>query len=73
VVLYSKEGNFVITGDVLFSGSIGRTDLPGGDYDVLIKSIHSELLSLPEGTVCYPGHGPATTIESERRNNPFLK
>ena len=72
VVLYSAEGNFVITGDVLFAGSIGRTDLPGGNYEALINSIHSQLMILPGNTVVYPGHGPATTIEKERRNNPLL-
>ena len=69
---YSKEGGFVITGDALFQGSIGRTDLPGGDYDQLIESIRSRLLTLPPQTVVYPGHGPASTIGEEIENNPFL-
>lgn len=63
---------FVFAGDVLFAGSIGRTDLPGGDYHQLMRSIQSKLLTLPDATVVYPGHGPATTIGEERRHNPFL-
>jgi glyoxylase-like metal-dependent hydrolase (beta-lactamase superfamily II) len=62
----------VLGGDALFEGSIGRTDLPGGDYDTLIGSIRRELLTLPDATVVHPGHGPATTIGRERRTNPFL-
>lgn len=62
----------VLGGDVLFAGSIGRTDLPGGDYDTLIATIQSELLTLPDDTTVHPGHGPATTIGEERRSNPFL-
>ena len=69
---YSKEGGFVITGDALFQGSIGRTDLPGGDYDTLINSITTRLLSLPPETVVYPGHGPSSTIGEEIAHNPFL-
>ena len=64
--------DFVIGGDVLFQGSIGRTDLPGGSYERLIQSITEELLVLPDATVVYPGHGPETTIGRERRTNPFL-
>jgi len=59
-------------GDVLFQGSIGRTDLPGGDFDTLIRSIERELLVLPDSTILYSGHGPETTIGVERRTNPFL-
>jgi hydroxyacylglutathione hydrolase len=62
----------VFSGDVLFQGSIGRTDLPGGDFDTLIASIERELLALPDSTIVYPGHGPDTTIGAERRANPFL-
>ena len=62
----------VFAGDVLFQGSIGRTDLPGGDFDTLIGSIRRELLVLPDSTIVYPGHGPETTIGAERRSNPFL-
>jgi glyoxylase-like metal-dependent hydrolase (beta-lactamase superfamily II) len=60
------------SGDVLFAGSIGRTDLPGGDFETLISSIERELLSLPDETIVYSGHGPETTIGRERRTNPFL-
>lgn len=59
-------------GDVIFQGSIGRTDLPGGDYETLIRSIATHLLVLPDETVLYNGHGPATTVGRERRTNPFL-
>ena len=59
-------------GDVLFLGSIGRTDLPGGDFDTLLTSIERELLTLPDSTIVYSGHGPQTTVGHERRANPFL-
>jgi hydroxyacylglutathione hydrolase len=72
VVFYYAAGKWLIGGDVLFSGSIGRTDLPGGNYETLIRSIHSELFSLPDDTVVHSGHGPATTIGNERKYNPFL-
>lgn len=72
LVFYSKEDKFAITGDVLFRGSIGRTDLPGGDYTMLIDGIKSKLLSLPRDTTIYPGHGPSSTIGSEYDTNPFL-
>jgi glyoxylase-like metal-dependent hydrolase (beta-lactamase superfamily II) len=62
----------VFSGDALFMGSIGRTDLPGGDTETLLTSIQEQLLSLPDETVVYPGHGPDTTIGAERRTNPFL-
>lgn len=62
----------VLAGDTLFAGSIGRSDLPGGDPDVLLASIGSQLLSLPDDTVVLPGHGPATTVGRERGSNPFL-
>lgn len=62
----------VLTGDVLFAGSIGRTDLPGGNFETLIASIERELLPLPDDTIVYSGHGPETTIGRERRANPFL-
>lgn len=63
---------FVIAGDALFAGSIGRTDLPGGSLDRLLDSIRRELLSLPDHATIHPGHGPATTVGTERRFNPFL-
>jgi glyoxylase-like metal-dependent hydrolase (beta-lactamase superfamily II) len=59
-------------GDVLFAGSIGRTDLPGGDFETLIQSIKSKLFPLGDDTLVYPGHGPSTTIGDEKRTNPFL-
>ncbi len=62
----------VLGGDVLFSGSVGRTDLPGGDFQTLMHSIHSVFLALPDSTVVYSGHGPETTIGVERMTNPFL-
>jgi glyoxylase-like metal-dependent hydrolase (beta-lactamase superfamily II) len=63
---------FVLTGDALFRGSIGRTDLPGGSHATLLRSIHERLLTLAAETVVHPGHGPTTTIGDERRENPFL-
>lgn len=72
IALYSPDQNFIIVGDVLFKGSIGRTDLSGGDYDQLMKSIFTRLMTLPPNTVVYPGHGPATTIHEEALSNPFL-
>lgn len=62
----------VFAGDVMFAGSIGRTDLPGGDFETLMDSIERELLSLPDATILYSGHGPETTIGEERRTNPFV-
>ena len=73
IALYDEADGFVIAGDSLFEGSIGRTDLPGGDYDTLIGAVKAKLLSLPDSTVVYPGHGPATTVGAERRGNPFLR
>ncbi|MDE6323233.1 MAG: MBL fold metallo-hydrolase [Paramuribaculum sp.] len=72
IALYSPDGNFVITGDALFHGSIGRTDLPGGNHPQLIKSIKERLFSLPDNTVVYPGHGDQTTIGYEKKLNPFF-
>lgn len=70
-VCFITDG-LVIGGDVLFQGSIGRTDLPGGNFERLIQSIRDEVLPLPDATVVYSGHGPATTVGAERRSNPFL-
>ena len=72
IALYDPEGKYLISGDALFRGSIGRTDLPGGNYRELIDSIEQFLLTLPDDTVVLPGHGPATTIGEEKRSNPFL-
>src|SRR5438552_1041444 len=70
-VVFEGQG-VAFGGDVLFQGSIGRTDLPGGDFDTLLKSIERELLTLPDSTIVYSGHGPETTVGHERRANPFL-
>jgi glyoxylase-like metal-dependent hydrolase (beta-lactamase superfamily II) len=72
VCFYAEAEQFVIGGDVLFRQSIGRTDLPGGDFDTLITSIHKQLFVLPDEVVVYPGHGPETTIGYEKAKNPFL-
>lgn len=72
ICLYSKEDGFVVTGDVLFQQSIGRTDLPTGNYQTLIESIQSKLLTLDDDTRVLPGHGSETTIGDERKMNPFL-
>ena len=69
---YFADEKFVISGDTLFAGSVGRTDLPGGSFAELEKSIRKELLTLPDDTVVYPGHGPRTTIGEEKRSNPYL-
>jgi glyoxylase-like metal-dependent hydrolase (beta-lactamase superfamily II) len=69
---YSEKNSCVFTGDALFAGSIGRTDLSGGDYDTLIKSIKNKLFVLPPSTVVYPGHGKETTIEREKNLNHFF-
>lgn len=73
VALYDRAGGYVIAGDSLFSGSIGRTDLPGGNYTQLITAVKEKLMTLPGDTVVYSGHGPATTIAREAATNPFLR
>ena len=73
VCLHFAPLNLLVAGDTLFAGSIGRTDLPGGNPGQIIDSIHSRLLALPQQTKVLPGHGPTTTIESERKSNPFLR
>ena len=72
VCYYVPESSFILTGDTLFQGSIGRTDLPGGNHNTLLRSISTGLFNLPDNTVVYPGHGPATTIGKEKRTNPFF-
>jgi glyoxylase-like metal-dependent hydrolase (beta-lactamase superfamily II) len=73
VCFYNKEHRFLIGGDVLFNGSVGRTDLPGGDFKILEQSIKTKLYTLPDDVVVYPGHGEPTTIGKERRSNPFVQ
>ncbi len=73
ISFYYPEGNWVLAGDVLFQGSIGRTDLPGGNFDTLISSIRTHLFTLPDHTTVLSGHGEATTIGEEKRYNPFLR
>jgi hydroxyacylglutathione hydrolase len=72
ICFYCEAQQFILSGDVLFRQSIGRTDLPGGDYDTLINSIREKLFPLPEAVRVHPGHGPETTIGFEKKNNPFL-
>lgn len=72
ISFYNHHARILIAGDVLFQGSIGRTDLPGGDYDTLINSIQNEFFNLEDNVKVYPGHGAATTIGVEKRTNPFL-
>jgi len=73
VCFYDEADGFAISGDVLFHGSIGRTDLPGGDFHTLINSIQTQLFTLPDETKIYCGHGPMTTVGFEKMNNPFVK
>ena len=73
LAFYSKNQDFVISGDALFYESIGRTDLPGGDQEQLLQSIKEKLYNLPPETVVYPGHGPKTSIGYEQTNNPFVQ
>ena len=72
VVLYEPREHAAFVGDVLFAGSVGRTDLPGGDTETLLRSISEKLLTLGDDVRVYSGHGPPTTIGAERRHNPFL-
>ena len=73
VCFYNEKEKYIIGGDVLFQGSIGRTDLPGGDFDTLIRSIRTQLFTLPDDVIVYSGHGPLTTIGQEKISNPFLQ
>ena len=72
ICLYFPAEKKLIAGDTLFAGSIGRTDLPGGSFEKIIRSLHDKVLELPDDTVVIPGHGPLTTIGDERQSNPFL-
>lgn len=73
LVFYLADGDFAIAGDVIFRDSIGRTDLPGGNHETLLKNIREKLFVLPDETVIYSGHGPETTVGYEKRNNPFVR
>lgn len=73
IVFYNAENKFVISGDVLFQGSVGRTDLPGGNFALLEQSIKTQLYTLPADTIVYCGHGDSTTIGDEMKTNPFVK
>ena len=73
ICLYDRKRGLIFVGDVLFSGSVGRTDLPGGDQETLMQSIREKLMPLPDDTRVLPGHGPATTIGVERETNPFVE
>jgi glyoxylase-like metal-dependent hydrolase (beta-lactamase superfamily II) len=72
ICLYNQDNSLLIGGDVIFQGSIGRTDLPGGDYTTLIKSIKEKIFKLPKNTEILCGHGPSTNLEFEQKNNPFF-
>lgn len=72
ICLYDRAHGMIFVGDTLFAGSVGRTDLPGGDWGTLISSITDHLLPLPDETAVYPGHGPSTTIGEERISNPYV-
>ena len=72
VLLYAESAHLAFVGDVVFQGSIGRTDLPGGNYQELMRSIRQQVLTLPDNTLLYSGHGPPTTVGQERVSNPFL-
>jgi hydroxyacylglutathione hydrolase len=73
VTFYLEQEGAAFDGDVLFAAGVGRTDLPGGDWDTLMRSIHGVLFALPDETVLYPGHGPQTTVGREKRSNPWLR
>jgi glyoxylase-like metal-dependent hydrolase (beta-lactamase superfamily II) len=73
ICLYLRKENLLFSGDVLFRDSIGRTDLPGGSFDTLKKSIYEKLFTLPDDTTVFPGHGDNTTLGYEKTNNPFLR
>jgi len=72
LVFYSQKDGIIVVGDALFQGSIGRTDLWGGNHDMLVAAIKDKILHLPDETIVYPGHGPSTTVIQEKLHNPFL-
>lgn len=72
VMFYQAEAQVAVVGDALFAGGVGRWDLPGGDFDVLAKSIREQIYTLPDETVVLPGHGPRTTVGEEKEGNPFV-
>lgn len=72
ICLYEAKGRILFSGDTLFAGSVGRVNLPGGNWDTLMNSIHESILTLEDDVIVYPGHGPPTTIGGERKRNPFL-
>jgi len=73
ISLYSKQDGLIFVGDTLFAGSVGRTDFPAASFAQLVKSIKGKLFTLPDETLCLPGHGPSTTIAQEKEHNPFLQ
>ena len=73
ILIYLESEQLVIVGDAIFAGSIGRYDLPGGDFAVLERSIRTQIYTLPDETIIYPGHGGSTTVEREKRSNPFVR
>jgi len=73
ISLYNKEEKILVSGDVIFKGSVGRTDLPGGDHNILIKNIKNKILKLPDEIKIFSGHGPITNIGTERKENPFIQ
>jgi hydroxyacylglutathione hydrolase len=72
ICFYSAEGHFVISGDLIFYASIGRTDFPTGNFETLSQSIKEKIYTLPDNTIIYPGHGPSTSVGFEKLNNPFV-
>ncbi|MBI9100751.1 MAG: MBL fold metallo-hydrolase, partial [Spirochaetaceae bacterium] len=73
IIAYLSDIETAITGDVIFNGSIGRTDLPGGSFDVLQENIRKQVYSLPDNTILCPGHGEKTSVEKEKKTNPFVR
>jgi glyoxylase-like metal-dependent hydrolase (beta-lactamase superfamily II) len=72
ILFYLRAGGLAFVGDALFARSVGRTDLPGGSFEVLERSIRTQLYTLPDETIVYPGHGPATTVGAEKAGNPYV-